>query len=158
MGADLRAQAEALAPHCLLFEEWIAREAQAGRIVAEDFGDAPLEILLHGHCHQKALSSLDAAVAALSLPRGHRVRTIPSGCCGMAGAFGYEREHFAVSQQIGELVLFPAVRAAAAATVIVAAGTSCRTQIADGTPRTARHPVEVLRAALRTQGPGPRGY
>jgi FAD/FMN-containing dehydrogenase/Fe-S oxidoreductase len=149
VGADLRAQAEALAPHCLLFEEWVAREAQAGRIVAEDFGDTPAEILLHGHCHQKALSSLDAAVAALALPRGHRVRTIPSGCCGMAGAFGYEREHYAVSQQIGELVLFPAVRGAGAATVIVAAGTSCRTQIEDGTRRRARHPVEVLRAALR---------
>ena len=153
VGADLQAQAEALAPQCLLFEEWIAREAQAGRIMAEDFGDAPAEILLHGHCHQKALSSLDAAVAALSLPSGHRVRTIPSGCCGMAGAFGYEKDHFTVSQQIGELVLFPVVRAATEATVIVAAGTSCRTQIADGTRRRARHPVEVLRAALRPVGP-----
>jgi FAD/FMN-containing dehydrogenase/Fe-S oxidoreductase len=155
VGAELKAQAEALAPNCLLFEEWIAREAKAGRITAEDFGDAPAEILVHGHCHQKALSSMDAVVAALSLPRGHRVRTIPSGCCGMAGAFGYEKEHFAVSQQIGELVLLPAVRAAGAETVIVAAGTSCRAQIADGAGRTARHPVEVLRAALRPE-PGAR--
>ena len=107
-----------------------------------------MEILLHGHCHQKALSSLDDAVQALSLPRGHRVRTIPAGCCGMAGAFGYEKEHYAVSMQIGELALFPAVRAATAATVIVAAGTSCRTQIADGAGRRAEHPAMVLRRAL----------
>ena len=149
VGAELRGRAEELAPHCLLFEEWFAREAAAGRIAADDFGDAPAEILLHGHCHQKALSSLDDAVRALSLPRGHRVRTIAAGCCGMAGAFGYEREHYAVSMRIGELAVLPAVRAAAPGTVIVAAGTSCRTQIADGTGRGAEHPAEVLRRALR---------
>lgn len=149
VGADLRGRAEELAPHCLLFEEWIAREARAGRIGADDFAATPAQILLHGHCHQKALSSLDDAVLALSLPRGHEVRTIAAGCCGMAGAFGYEKEHFETSMRVGELALFPAVRAAAPDAVIVAAGTSCRTQIADGAQRRAEHPAMVLRRALR---------
>ena len=83
---------------------------------------------------------------------GHVVETIPSGCCGMAGSFGYEREHFEVSMQIGELVLFPAVRAAAADTLVAAAGTSCRHQIKDGTGRIALHPVEILHLALRRDG------
>ncbi len=148
VGPDLRPQAEALAPHCLLFEEWIAREARAGRIRAEDFGTAPVEILVHGHCHQKALSRFEDSVAALSLPRGHRVRTIATGCCGLAGAFGYEREHYALSMAIGELALLPAVRAAASEVLIVAAGTSCRSQIEHGAGRRALHPVEVLRRAL----------
>jgi Fe-S oxidoreductase len=87
-------------------------------------------------------------VKLLELPAGHKVQLIPSGCCGMAGSFGYEAEHFAVSQQIGELVLFPAVRAAAADTIIAAPGTSCRHQIKDGTGRHALHPVEILHAAL----------
>jgi Fe-S oxidoreductase len=84
----------------------------------------------------------------LGLPRGHAVEVIPSGCCGMAGSFGYEAEHFDLSMQIGELVLFPAVRSAAADTLCAAPGTSCRHQIKDGTGRTALHPVEILHAAL----------
>jgi FAD/FMN-containing dehydrogenase/Fe-S oxidoreductase len=149
VGSDLKAQALELAPNCLLFEEWFAREAKAGRIGTDDFADTPTEILLHGHCHQKSLSSMSEAVAALSLPRGHRVKAIPGGCCGMAGAFGYEKEHYEVSQRVGELAVLPAVRAAAPGTLIVAAGTSCRTQIADGTGRRAEHPVQVLLRALR---------
>ena len=89
-----------------------------------------------------------ATARALSLPRNYSVETIPSGCCGMAGSFGYEREHFELSMQIGELVLFPAVRAAPAEVLIAAPGTSCRHQIKDGTGRTALHPVEILHAAL----------
>jgi FAD/FMN-containing dehydrogenase/Fe-S oxidoreductase len=149
VGSDLKARAQELAPHCLLFEEWFAREAKAGRIGADDFVDTPTEILLHGHCHQKSLSSMSEAVAALSLPRGHRVKAIPGGCCGMAGAFGFEKEHYDVSMRIGELAVLPAVRAAAPGTLVVAAGTSCRTQIADGTGRRAEHPVQVLLRALR---------
>ncbi|NDH95354.1 MAG: FAD-binding oxidoreductase, partial [Planctomycetia bacterium] len=106
------------------------------------------KILLHGHCHQKALASLEPTRQLLSLPACYTVEVIPSGCCGMAGSFGYEREHFDVSMQIGELVLFPAVRAAAADTLLAAPGTSCRHQIKDGTGRLARHPVEILRDAL----------
>jgi Fe-S oxidoreductase len=85
----------------------------------------------------------------LSLPENYTVETIPSGCCGMAGSFGYEVEHFEVSQQIGELILFPAVRNTESTTLIAAPGTSCRHQIADGTGRKAMHPVEILFDALR---------
>jgi len=105
-------------------------------------------VKLHGHCHQKALSSLAASVRSLSLPRNYTVETMPSGCCGMAGSFGYHAEHFELSMQIGELALFPAVRAAAADVLVAAPGTSCRHQIRDGTGRVALHPVEILHAAL----------
>ena len=88
-------------------------------------------------------------VKMLELPANYQVSMIPSGCCGMAGSFGYEAEHFEVSQKIGELVLFPAVRAAPVETLIAAPGTSCRHQIKDGTGRQSLHPVEILHAALR---------
>jgi len=140
--------ANALAKNALLIDEFIAREAAAGRIRPDQFHPAERTIKLHGHCHQKALSSLTPTVQMLELPAGHKVTVIPSGCCGMAGSFGYETEHFALSQQIGELVLFPAVRAAAGDVLIAAPGTSCRHQIKDGTGRTALHPVEILHAAL----------
>ncbi len=84
----------------------------------------------------------------LELPVNYKVQVIPSGCCGMAGSFGYEAEHFAISQQIGELVLFPAVRGTPADTLVAAPGTSCRHQIKDGTGRIALHPAEILAAAL----------
>ena len=119
----------------------------AGRIDSAAFTDERRTIKLHGHCHQKALASVECSAAILRLPRNSTVEVIPSGCCGMAGSFGYEREHFDVSMRIGELVLFPAVRTAAGA-IIAAPGTSCRHQIADGTGRTALHPVQVLHAAL----------
>ena len=140
--------ARALATNALLVDEFIAREADAGRISRAAFNPRPQTIKLHGHCHQKALSSLAPTVRMLELPAGHKVTVIPSGCCGMAGSFGYEAEHFGVSQQIGELVLFPAVRSASETTLIAAPGTSCRHQIKDGTGRIALHPVEILHAAL----------
>jgi FAD/FMN-containing dehydrogenase/Fe-S oxidoreductase len=148
MPANLKAPARALAKNALLIDEFIAREAAAGRIRSDQFRARPQAIQLHGHCHQKALSSLAPTVKMLELPAGHKVSLIPSGCCGMAGSFGYEAEHFALSQQIGELVLFPAVRSASADTLVVAPGTSCRHQILDGTGRTALHPVEILHHAL----------
>ena len=131
-----------------MLDEWFARELDAGRITAAAFRPEPREILLHGHCHQKALASLAPTVRMLELPPGHRVRVVPSGCCGMAGAFGYEREHFAVANAVGELALFPAVRACTPATTVAAPGTSCRHQIHDATGRTALHPVQVMRNAL----------
>jgi Fe-S oxidoreductase len=146
--ASLKPAAREIAKHALLFEEFFAREIDAGRIHRESFRAEKKLIRLHGHCHQKALSSLNPVVQALELPEGHEVRLIPSGCCGMAGSFGYEAEHFGISQQIGELVLFPTVRAAAPDTVICAPGTSCRHQIKDATGRAALHPAEILRAAL----------
>lgn len=144
----LAAAARRLAPRTLLVDEFLAREAARGRITADAFTAESRTIKLHGHCHQKALASLDPTVAMLSLPRRYEVDLIPSGCCGMAGSFGYEREHFDLSMQIGGLVLFPAVRAAAADVLLAAPGTSCRHQIKDGTGRTALHPVEILHAAL----------
>ncbi len=142
-----RERARRLARQALLFDEFIVREVEAGRIRREAFRARAQRIKLHGHCHQKALASLTPTVKMLELPEGHQVQLIPSGCCGMAGSFGYEAEHFAVSQQIGELVLFPAVRAAPDDVLIVAPGTSCRHQIKDGTGRVALHPIEVLHAA-----------
>jgi Fe-S oxidoreductase len=144
----LAAAAKRLASRTFLIDEFLAREAAGGRITAESFTGQQRRIKLHGHCHQKALASLAPTVQSLSLPRNFSVETIPSGCCGMAGSFGYEREHFELSMQIGELVLFPAVRGAADDVLIAAPGTSCRHQIKDGTGRTALHPVEILHAAL----------
>ena len=140
--------ANALAKNALLIDEFIVREADAGRISRAAFKSQPQAIKLHGHCHQKALSSVAPTVKMLELPTGYKVTVIPSGCCGMAGSFGYEEEHFDVSQQIGELVLFPAVRSAPADMLVAAPGTSCRHQIKDGTGRVAQHPIEILHDAL----------
>jgi len=147
--ASLAARARRLAGRTLLFDEFLAREAARGRIGPAAFTRESRRILLHGHCHQKALSSLEPTAAILGLPENFSVEIIPSGCCGMAGSFGYEAEHFDISMRIGELVLFPAVRTAPADTLLAAGGTSCRHQIKDGTGRTALHPAEILRAALR---------
>lgn len=146
---SLREQARQLAPHALMLDEFLAAEAADGRIGPENFSDRPRKILLHGHCHQKALASVQSTRTILELPRRHTVEVIPSGCCGMAGSFGYEREHFDLSMQIGNLVLFPAIEKADEETWIAAPGTSCRHQIFDGTGRPARHPAEILNQALR---------
>ncbi len=140
--------AERLAVNSFMVEEFLARELAAGRIHADQFTNDTREILLHGHCQQKAVGSLSATATMLSLPKNYTVKTIPSGCCGMAGSFGYEKEHYDISMQIGELVLFPAVRNAAAETLIAAPGTSCRHQVKDGTGKKALHPVEILWGAL----------
>lgn len=145
----LRADAKAMSAHCLLIDEFISREIKAGRISKDKFVSTKQNIKLHGHCHQKALSSLEHTKAMLSLPEGYEVEIIPSGCCGMAGSFGYEAEHYELSQQIGELVLFPAVRKAKPEHIIAAPGTSCRHQIKDGTGVKAKHPVEILFQALK---------
>lgn len=145
---ELVEAAKKLKFHVKLIDEFLAQEIAAGNITAAVFTTAPQKIKLHGHCHQKALSSMAWTQKILSLPVNYSVEMIPSGCCGMAGSFGYEAEHYEVSQQVGELVLFPAVRKADAETVIAAPGTSCRHQIADGTGRKAKHPVEILWDAL----------
>jgi len=143
-----RADARKLAGHTFLFDEWFAREIDRGHIRKESFTQEKRLIKLHGHCHQKALSSLTPTKKSLSLPAQYEVHLIPSGCCGMAGAFGYEKEHYEVSMQIGELVLFPTVRKQPAEVIIAASGTSCRHQIKDGTGRLAQHPAEILFDAL----------
>ncbi len=148
VGSSLAEAATSLGKNALLFEEFICREVDKGNITSDMFTGKPLKILLHGHCQQKAIASTTPTIRMLSLPSGYSVEEIPSGCCGMAGAFGYEKEHYDLSMKIGEMVLFPAVREAAAATVLVAPGTSCRHQIADGTGKKALHPVEVMYEAL----------
>jgi hypothetical protein len=140
--------ANALAKHALLLDEFIAREADRGHVRREVFTQETRTIKLHGHCHQKSLASLTPTVKALELPVNYKVQVIPSGCCGMAGSFGYEKEHFDISMKIGGLVLLPAVRSAPAGTIIAAPGTSCRHQIKDGTGRIAQHPAEILYDAL----------
>jgi Fe-S oxidoreductase len=104
---------------------------------------------VHGHCHQKAFGAFDAVLEALRLIPNLQVEAITSSCCGMAGAFGYEKEHAGTSRAMAELDLLPAVRDAAPDTLIVADGTSCRHQIANGTPREALHVAQVLARALR---------
>jgi FAD/FMN-containing dehydrogenase/Fe-S oxidoreductase len=147
--AELKESAQKIAKNTFLFEEWFAQEIDKGNIKREQFTEEKQLIKLHGHCHQKALSSLTPSKKAMSLPKNYEVHLIPSGCCGMAGSFGYEAEHYEVSMQIGELVLFPTVRKQAIDTIIAAAGTSCRHQIKDGTGRIAQHPIEILYNALK---------
>jgi Fe-S oxidoreductase len=141
-------KAKALGSNTFYIDEFIAKEFAAGTIDASLFTNEKKQIKLHGHCQQKALSALSATSSILSIPKNYTVETIPSGCCGMAGSFGYEREHYELSMQIGELVLFPAVRSAEAGTIIAAPGTSCRHQIKDGTGAKAKHPIEILWEAL----------
>jgi FAD/FMN-containing dehydrogenase/Fe-S oxidoreductase len=145
---DQKEAAASLAKNSLLIDEFLAKEAEAGRIDANAFKKDTKQIKLHGHCHQKALSSVSYTQKILTLPANYKVDIIPSGCCGMAGSFGYEQEHYDVSMKVGELVLFPAVRKASEDTIIAAPGTSCRHQIKDGTGRSAKHPVEILFEAL----------
>ena len=140
-------QAKSLASNTFLFEEFLADEIDKENVKSSQFKPTQQTIKYHGHCHQKALSSLTPLKKILELIPGAQVQLIPSGCCGMAGSFGYEKEHYEVSMQIGELVLFPAVRANKGA-VIVAPGTSCRHQIKDGTGRVAMHPAEWLNLHL----------
>jgi FAD/FMN-containing dehydrogenase/Fe-S oxidoreductase len=145
----MKEDAQALAKNVLTIEEFIGREIDHKHILSDVFTSEQRLVKLHGHCHQKALSSLVPSKKMLGLPKNYEVQLIPSGCCGMAGSFGYEKEHYEVSMQIGELVLFPTVRAQPEEVIIAAPGTSCRHQILDGTNRQSVHPVEVLYAALR---------
>ena len=150
VGTEYREAAQKLAKHCMLFDEFLMREVEAGRITPSQFSDMPAEIWLHGHCHQKAIVGVEKTAALLNLPTNTKVHVIPSGCCGMAGSFGYEKAHYRTSMAIGEMILFPAVREAVKKgsvehpVFIAAPGTSCRTQIQDGTGVTALHPIEIL--------------
>lgn len=146
---ELRAAAKELAKNVFLIDEFLDKEAEKGNIKADQFTGEKKQIKLHGHCQQKALSSALYSKNILSLPAQYSVEVIPSGCCGMAGSFGYEKEHYDLSMQIGELVLFPAVRSAADDTLIAAPGTSCRHQVKDGTGKKAMHPIEILFDALK---------
>jgi Fe-S oxidoreductase len=148
LDGDMQKKANALSKHVYLFEEWFYREMQRGNVGENSFTTEDRKVILHGHCHQKALSDINVAKAILSLPENFSVRILPTGCCGMAGSFGYEREHFDVSMKIGDLVLFPAIKGEPETTIIAASGTSCRHQVKDGTGRKALHPAEILFEAL----------
>lgn len=152
----MRKSAKKLAKNCLLFDEFIMREVEAGRISPDAFKTVEAEIYLHGHCHQKSLIGVGKCAEMLRLIPGAKVNVIPSGCCGMAGSFGYEQKHYETSMAIGEMVLFPAVRKAVAQqsqktqkVMVAAPGTSCRQQILDGTGVQALHPIEILFTALK---------
>ncbi|MEN9382633.1 MAG: hypothetical protein RI940_1516 [Bacteroidota bacterium] len=138
-----------LATNSYFIDEFLASEIELGNIKKEQFTQDSKSLLLHGHCQQKAVGSLTDTVKVLSFPQNYQVETIPSGCCGMAGSFGYEKEHYEVSMNIGELVLFPKVRAHKDTCTITAPGTSCRHQIKDGTGAKALHTVEVMYEALK---------
>lgn len=141
-----RESALRLSKNVFTFEEFLAKHLDT--IDKSIFTSDERLIKLHGHCHQKSLSSLVPSKKLLSLPPGYKVEIIPSGCCGMAGSFGYENEHYETSMQIGELVLFPTIRKQNDDVIIAAAGTSCRHQIKDGVQRKALHPAEILYDAL----------
>lgn len=143
-----KVSAKKIAKHTFLIEEFLQQEINLGNITASQFTKEARTIMFHGHCYQKALSNQLSSFQILNLPEHYKVSIIPSGCCGMAGSFGYEKEHYLVSMQIGEQTLFPAIRKAANHVIIAANGTSCRHQIKDGTQRQAMHPVSILKNAL----------
>jgi Fe-S oxidoreductase len=140
-------RAETVAEAVYTFEEYVAERADAGAFEDVPWQNGDGDVLLHGHCHQKALIGTGATERVLSLP-GYQVEAIDAGCCGMAGAFGYEAEHVDVSKQMAELRLAPAVRATPSDTAIAATGFSCRSQIKDVTERRAHHPAELLWSAV----------
>jgi Fe-S oxidoreductase len=139
---------DAIAKNSFLIEEFLSREIGKGKITKDQFTTETKTVKIHGHCHQKALSNQKVTFDALNLPENYTVSIISSGCCGMAGSFGYEKEHYKVSMQIGELKLFPSIRKAQDDVIISANGTSCRHQIYDGTKREAKHPITILKEAL----------
>lgn len=139
-----------LSENSLLIEEFLAREIGKGNIFSSSFTAEERIVKVHNHCHQKSLSDQKVTFDVLNVPENYKVRIINSGCCGMAGSFGYEKEHYEVSMKIGGLRLFPSVSKAAEDTLIAANGTSCRHQIWDGTGRKAYHPVSILRNALKS--------
>lgn len=146
--ADDKASAEIIANHTFLIEEFLAKEIENGNITSEQFTSEEKQIKIHSHCHQKSLSNQKVTFDILNLPKNYKPTIITSGCCGMAGSFGYEKEHYDISMKIGELKLFPAIRKASEDCVISSNGTSCRHQILDGTGRAALHPVSILKNAL----------
>ncbi|MEG1023657.1 MAG: FAD-linked oxidase C-terminal domain-containing protein [Flavobacterium sp.] len=147
--ASDKENAERISQNAFTIEEFFKKEIIDGKIRPDSFSEETKEIKIHGHCHQKSLSSVEATFAMLNLPKNNTVTIYNSGCCGMAGSFGYEKEHYKVSMQMGEDTLFPKVRNTAENVKIAAAGTSCRHQIYDGTKREAQHPVSILRNCLK---------
>ncbi|MCK0132539.1 FAD-binding protein [Flavobacteriaceae bacterium F08102] len=147
LASDKESAAES-ATYCLSIEEFLQREIKQGNIKANQFTTESKTIKIHGHCHQKALPGVNPIFEVLNLPRNYEVSIINASCCGMAGSFGYEKEHYELSMQIGEQSLFSKVRKFPSTTILATSGTSCRHQIFDGTTKIALHPVQILRNSL----------
>jgi len=147
LASDINA-AKQIANRTFLIEEFLVSEMKSGAINSSLFTEEEKQIKIHVHCHQKALSNQKVTFDLLNFPKNYQPTIIPSGCCGMAGSFGYEKQNYEVSMQIGELKLFPAIRKTSEHILIAANGTSCRHQIKDGTQREALHPITILRRAL----------
>lgn len=146
--ADDKDSAKEISQNTFTIEEFVKREFQKNNILASSFTTQEKILKIHGHCQQKSLSSIEPTFKMLSIPINYKVTIINSGCCGMAGSFGYEKEHYNISMQVGEDTLFPKIRNTNKSTIIAASGTSCRHQIKDGTHRNSKHPVTILREAL----------
>ena len=147
-----RDDADAVAQQAMTLAQFIAGEQRAGRWQL-DFAPTPYQrALVHGHCHEKSFDAFSDVLEVLRMIPELDVQAVQSSCCGMAGSFGYSAEHYDVSMKMAEASLLPAVRAADDKTVVVADGTSCRHQIADGAARSAVHLVQVLASACSTQG------
>jgi Fe-S oxidoreductase len=146
--------AKVVAAQVRLVDDLVLEAIDAGRLHLDPASaSAGRRILFHGHCHQKALVGTAATVQMLSRIPGATVVEVDAGCCGMAGSFGFEAEHYDLSMQIGGMRLFPAVNAEDGGTLVAATGVSCRQQIAHGTGRAARHPVELIREAVLSGAP-----
>ena len=146
--ADDHLAAEKIAKHTLTIEEFLSGQFEKGNIDTHIFTKGEKEIKIHGHCHQKALSNIHHTFIILNIPENYKVSILNTGCCGMAGSFGYEKEHYKVSMKIGEDTLFPKIRPLEKSVEVVAAGMSCRHQIFDGVGRESKHPITILSAAL----------
>jgi FAD/FMN-containing dehydrogenase/Fe-S oxidoreductase len=129
-------------------EEFLKNEFDENKFSKQLFNKEKKEIKIHGHCHQKSLSSVLPTFEILNIPENYTVRILNTGCCGMAGSFGYEKEHYEISMQVGEDSLFPKVRKMEASVSLAASGTSCRHQVFDGTQKTALHPIQIFKSAL----------
>jgi len=145
---DLRAQATTLKTNCLLIDEFLAQEIKAKRIAKDAFTAINQKIVLHGHCHQKSIAGLSSTRQVLSFPENYEVELLPTGCCGMAGSFGYEKKHYELSQQIAKLVLYPRLLKTKNSTIIATNGTSCRHQLKDGIDKEGLHLAEIMYNAL----------
>jgi Fe-S oxidoreductase len=148
VSSNLLEDAKNISSNTKLIEEFLADEIEKNHVNNQMFTNVNSLILLHGHCYIKAIGSTKPIKTILSFPENYSVSELPSGCCGMAGAFGFEQEHYELSMKVGEMVLFPAIRRVSNDITIAASGTSCRQQIKEGTGRKAFHPVEILYNAL----------
>jgi Fe-S oxidoreductase len=147
--ADNKEAASKIAKNTLTIEEFFQREIKLGNITPNQFRKTEKTLKIHGHCQQKSLSNISASFDMMNIPKNFKVSIINSGCCGMAGSFGYEKEHYDLSMQVGEDTLFPKIRNTEESVEIAAAGTSCRHQIFDGTQRISQHPISILREVLK---------